>query len=423
MSDRSKSRPFFGWVVVWAAFAIAVFGWGVGFYGPPIYLKTVQDARGWSLGLTSAAVTFHFLIGTIVVANLPRLHRRYGLPAITLGGATLLAIGVFGWSQAVEPWQLFLAALLSGCGWVSLGAAGINAMIAPWFVKKRPAALATAYNGASVGGVLFSPLWAGLIAAIGFGAASMLIGAAMVTIVAILAIAILNRTPAAMGQHPDGADAPPDATAAGSTTALVPSLRRDVAFVTLSMGMALGLFAQIGLISHLFSLLTPTLGVQGAGWAGGLATAAAIVGRTATGWLAPAGADRRLLAAVSYGVQILGSIALIVAGGASVPMMLAGVCLIGLGIGNATSLPPLIAQTEFARTQTPRVVALITAISQGTYAFAPAAFGILRSVAVDGGAYALFLAAIAVQALAALAFLAGRARWLARSTKSAAPAG
>ena len=74
--------------------------------------------------------------------------------------------------------------------------------------------------------------------------------------------------------------------------------------------MALGLFAQIGLIAHLFSLLVPALGAQRAGLAMGLATALAIAGRTLVGWLMPPGADRRLVACTSYAVQIAGSLAL-----------------------------------------------------------------------------------------------------------------
>ena len=55
MTDIATARAFYGWVVVAAAFVVAVFGWGIGFYGPPIYLKAVQDARGWSVSLVSAA--------------------------------------------------------------------------------------------------------------------------------------------------------------------------------------------------------------------------------------------------------------------------------------------------------------------------------------------------------------------------------
>jgi MFS family permease len=414
-----SAKPFFGWIVVWSAFTIAIFGWGVGFYGPPIYLKAVQDLRGWSLGLTSAAVTFHFLSGVLVVANLPKLHRRFGLPTVTLSGAAILALGITGWAQAREPWQLFLAALLTGSGWVALGAAGINAMLSLWFVRKRPAALSTAYNGASVGGILFSPLWAGLIASFGFAAAAMAVGVAMVVIVGLLAVLVLSKSPASLGQFPDGAAGPPDAATSGDAIPIAPTLTRDAAFVTLAAGMALGLFAQIGLIAHLFSILAPTLGPQGAGFAGALMTGAAIAGRTAFGWLAPVGVDRRKLAVTSYGVQMLGC-ALLIAADGSIPLMLTGVCLVGLGVGNATSLPPLIVQSEFSRTQGPRAVALITAISQATYAFAPALFGLLR-VGAGEAESALFLAAAGVQLVAALCFLAGAKRWLKRGAKTAAP--
>jgi len=51
--------------------------------------------------------------------------------------------------------------------------------------------------------------------------------------------------------------------------------------------MSLVLFVQIGLLAHLFSLLVPVLGEQLAGFAAGLAAAAAIAGRTLVGWLMP----------------------------------------------------------------------------------------------------------------------------------------
>jgi len=85
------------------------------------------------------------------------------------------------------------------------------------------------------------------------------------------------------------------------------------------------------------------------------------------------------------------------------------VLLFGAGIGNTTSLPPLIAQVEFAKEDVQRVVPLIVAIGQGTYAFAPAAFGALRALS-PAEATLVFAAAAIVQALAIAAFLAGRPR-------------
>jgi hypothetical protein len=395
--------------VVAAAFVLAVFGWGVGFYGPPVYLHAVRAARGWSLPLVSAAVTLHFLTGAIVVANLPGLYRRLGLPSVTKAGVLSLALGVCGWAWAEQPWQLCVATFFSGAGWVAMSAAAINAIVSPWFVRARPAALGMAYNGASIGGVIFSPLWVTAIERLGFPEAAALIGLVMVVTVWVLADRIFSRTPQRMGLAPDG-DAPGTPVPATPSSALHPLpgklLWRDRQFITLAAGMALGLFAQIGLIAHLFSLLIPALGAQGAGLAMGLATASAIAGRTIVGWAMPIGADRRLVACVSYTVQIIGSIVL-VAAGQGVMLLLIGSVLFGAGIGNATSLPPLIAQIEFVRRDVPRVVALIVAIGQGTYAFAPAVFGIVREF---GSAPAFFAIAALVQVLAICCFFAGRRR-------------
>jgi hypothetical protein len=40
------------------------------------------------------------------------------------------------------------------------------------YPSARPAALAMAYNGGNIGGVIFSPLWAAAISVIGFPAAA-----------------------------------------------------------------------------------------------------------------------------------------------------------------------------------------------------------------------------------------------------------
>lgn len=410
---------FFGWRVVAGAFVLATFGWGLGFYGPPVYLHAVREAREWSVVLVSTAVTFHFLMGAVVVANLPALYRRFGLLAVTKTGAVLLALGILGWAVAAEPWQLLLATLLSGAGWVAMGAAAVNAIVAPWFVQTRPAALSMAYNGASIGGVVFSPLWVAAIAWLGFPLAATAIGIVMVVTTWLLANFVFARTPENMGQVPDGGVAAgPAATAVSSAPALPGRLLwKDWRFLTLATAMAFGLFAQIGLIAHLFSLLVPALGDQMAGILMGLATASAIAGRTLVGWSMPPGSDRRLTACASHVVQIAGSVALVLAAGSDAVLLVAGVLLFGFGIGNTTSLPPLIAQVEFAKADVQRVVPLIVAIGQGTYAFAPAAFGALRALS-PAEATLVFVAAAIVQALAIAAFLAGRRRERAVSSTS-----
>jgi len=402
---RRMQTSFFGWRVVSGAFVLAVFGWGLGFYGPPVYLHAVQEARHWSTVLVSTAVTVHFLMGAVVVANLPALYRRFGLPTITKAGVVLLALGVVGWAEASEPWQLLLATLLSGAGWVTMSAAAVNAVIAPWFVARRPAALAMAYNGASIGGVVFSPLWVAAIAWLGFPLAASVIGLVMIVAIWLLADFVFARTPDSMGQSPDGV--PADRVVSVVRPKSTANLWRDARFLTLAAAMALGLFAQIGLIAHLFSLIVPVLGEQAAGLLMGAATGTAIAGRTLVGWAMAAGSDRRLVACASHVVQIAGSLVLLLAAGDNTALLIVGVLLFGAGIGNTTSLPPLIAQVEFTREDAMRVVPLIVAIGQGTYAFAPAVFGALRTLSANETVL-VFVAAALFQALAIAAFLAGR---------------
>jgi cyanate permease len=114
--------------------------------------------------------------------------------------------------------------------------------------------------------------------------------------------------------------------------------------------------------------------------------------------------DRRLAAAANFVVQIGGVLLLIFSGG---PMGLAlGCILFGLGIGNLTSLPPLIVQKEFEREDVATAVALIVAINQAVFAFAPAIVGALRDVTAD---YRMpFMLVAAIQLMATVIILLGR---------------
>jgi hypothetical protein len=62
----------------------------------------------------------------------------------------------------------------------------------------------------------------------------------------------------------------------------------------------------------------------------------------------------------------------------NVSLLLIGTVLFGAGFGNATSVPPLVAQREFFARDVPRPLALVIGIAQSVYAFAPATFSLVR---------------------------------------------
>ena len=156
------------------------------------------------------------------------------------------------------------------------------------------------------------------------------------------------------------------------------------------------------MLTHLVPLVTPTLGAGSAGRAVSATTAAAVIGRLATGLVVDR-LNRRLVASVTLGIQIAG-LALLARAPSSAGVY-AGCALFGLGVGNLTTLPGLILAVEWARERFAGLVGLAVGINQFTFAFGPALVGILRDRA---GTYGPALGACMVlQAVAALLVLLG----------------
>lgn len=394
---------FFGWKVVWTAFAVAVFGWAFGFYIPSALLHLLHERHGWSVATISAAISWHYLLSAGLIVYSAEIHARFGLWRVTATGAVLLALGALGWVSATAPWQLFLAAIVSGTGWAATSGAAVNAMVMPWFRAKRATAISLAFNGASVGGVVPVPLFIWLEGAIGLVPATLVLAGLGAATIVLLSALYLRPTLASLGLRPDGAANAGEPAEAAVEAIPRARLLREARFVTLALGFALALFAQVGLISHLVALLAPSLGTAMAGWMVSAMTIMAIIGRTVLGFTI-GGADRRMITAANLAVQVIG-VALL-ATTAHPALILVGCILFGLGVGNLVSLMLLAAHAEFEAVDVARVVALIIAINQATFSFAPGALGALHD-ATAGYLWPLVVVG-ALQVLAALVLLSGR---------------
>jgi len=395
-----RQSRFQGWSVVWVAFVIAVFGWGVGFYSPGVLLLTLHASKGWPVAMISSAITAHFLIGAALIVYLPEAHRSIGLAQTTIIGAVLAGAGIVAWSVASAPWQLFVAAAISGSGWAATSGAAINAMVAPWFDRDRPKAIGLAFNGASIGGVVFPPLLILLIAKIGVEAAAVAVGIAMLLVIIPLSVFYLRRDPKGLGLAPDGLVIDSKPHVATLTRSPRKDLIKTKGFMTLSVAFALALFAQVGLLTHLLTRISPLLGENGAAAAVSMVTTSAVLGRTLLGWTI-GGRDRRLAASANFLLQSVGVVLMIISDAPTV--VLVGCVLFGLGVGNVVSLPPLIAQHEFRAADVGTVVALVVAFNQAVFALAPAVLGVLRDISTS---YVVpFALAAAMQIVAALIVL------------------
>ena len=173
----------------------------------------------------------------------------------------------------------------------------------------------------------------------------------------------------------------------------------------MSAPFALGLAAQVGVLTHLVALVTPTLGAGGAARAVSATTGAALVGRLATGFVVDR-LNRRLVSSATLAIQILGLAML--AKPPSAVVVYGGCVLFGLGVGNLTTLPGLILAVEWPRERFSALVGLVVGINQFTFAFGPSLVGVIR----DGtGAYGAALGAcMALQVIAAVMIMLGPGR-------------
>ena len=152
----------------------------------------------------------------------------------------------------------------------------------------------------------------------------------------------------------------------------------------------------MGFLTHQIGFLSPTIGTVAAGWAVSLTTFAAVLGRIATGYIADR-FDRRPIACANFIVQMLGMA--ILATATAPAMLYLGCALFGLGVGNTTSLPGLLVQQEFPKQHFARIVSLVVAINQFSFAFGPTLLGQLEQA--EGSYSAGLLACLLMEALAA----------------------
>ena len=399
---------YWGWLVVAAAFLVGMFGFGLGFYGPGIYLVALKARHGWSTEELSLAITAYYVLGAaLLFLIVGAAFERWGARAVVTIGVLALAGGAVLLSVIAQSWQVYAAFAVMSLGWAAMSGAAINIIVAPWFERRRGLALSWAMNGATAGGVVIAPLLVLSIARFGFAAAMQIAAAAMLA--TLLPIAALVLRPQRADEH-EPADLASELAGPGQPVESSPDLRlrsvfRSRAFITISIPFALALTAQVGFLTHQVSFLSSALGTIAAGWAISLTTFAAVVGRIATGFVVDR-FDRRSITALNFAVQALGLALLMTA--TRVPALYLGCALFGAGLGNASSLPGLIVQQEFPKQHFARIISIVVAINQFSFAFGPVLLA--RLCSIEGsyrGALALCLAMELAAALVVLSPVAG----------------
>src|ERR1700730_5238352 len=251
MRDRSiigrkaTLPPYRGWLVVAAAFLVALCGFGLGFYGPGIYLVALKALHGWPTSELSSAITTYYVLGaTSLFFWVGPLFDRHGARKVVVVGTVAMACGVARLGFVTRPWHVYAAFAVMSVGWATMSGAAINIIVAPWFDRRRGLAVSWALNGASAGGIIVAPLLTFLTARFGFAFAMVSVSASMLAILIPVTLVVLRPRradecdPVERGVDPDTATpSSPASTAEASSLRLITLLRGGV-FISISVAVS-----------------------------------------------------------------------------------------------------------------------------------------------------------------------------------------
>src|SRR4029434_10199762 len=166
-----STRYFYGWNVVGATFVMALFSFGLGFYGIAVYVAMLQQLHGWSASVVSAPVTVYYVAGALLTAARASADERLRSRAGVATRGVAMAAGIAMLGLVDRPWQLYPVFLVMSVGWGAMSGAAINIVLAPWCQRRRGLAVSLAFNGATLGGVLVAPAMIPLAGLLGFARA------------------------------------------------------------------------------------------------------------------------------------------------------------------------------------------------------------------------------------------------------------
>ncbi len=397
------NRIFHGWWMVAGCLAIAVVAWSFALYGPSVYLYSISQTQGWSIGLISSALTCAFIVNGFALGVVGSLIGRIGPRIVMTAGAALLAVALACIGQATAVWQVYAAFACMALGWSCLSTTAISSTLAPWFDRHQGRAVSTALLGASLGGVVGVPVLLLLIGKLGFGTAMVVVAVLVIAIIWPISLIVMRRHPHDLGLIADGV-APDKVTQAIASRAWTRSQALQTpALRTVTLAFGLALMVQIGFLTHQVTLLRQLLDESTTALTVSCAAALAFAGRLLLAKFSDQ-VDVRITAAIVLVVACAGLALVSLAQSAWAAV--AGILIYGFTAGNITTLSPLIVRREFGAASFGAVFGMTAMLIQFMSAMGPAFYGTLYDLT---GGYAIPVGIAALLNLtAALCVLAGR---------------
>ena len=250
-----RSRFFYGWAVVAAAFWVDFLSYGVVTVALGVFFPVMTDALGGGRGVLTGALLVHALVVAVISPFVGPVIDRRGPRLLLAAGAVGLGLGAAGLGLVRAPWQFYLVfGVLMALGHVGLSDAVNHATVSQWFVRRRGRALGFVTMGFSAAGILLPLPLTLLIEAAGWRATWVALGATTAAI-GLAAALTMRRRPEDMGLLPDGEPGTPTTVAQPAERDDARAAVRSSAFWLLLLGANAAGLALFGINLHLVSYL------------------------------------------------------------------------------------------------------------------------------------------------------------------------
>ncbi len=383
-----ESQPgYYGWRVVAALFVMLAVSAGLGFYIHAVLITNLHFDRQ----VSSGAVALFFLVSGLTGPFVAMLMDRVDVRAVMGGGAIVGAIALAAVGQAETEMQLYGIYVLFGMGFCASGLLPASTLIAQWFQDRRASALSIASTGLPIGGVVITPICAMFIERDGVSSVTPWMGVVyLVGILPICWIVLRSRSRGSSG-----------------TAGMPASIGLGAAlghryFWSLSIAFILVMLAQVGGITHQYGLINERLSVDMAIYALAVMPFFSIVGRLGGGLILHRVETRRF----TMGMICLQTLALVMMALGSAWLLILGLALFGITVGNLLMLQSLLIAEAYGLDHYARIYSWATLFSMLGLAAGPASMGFVYGL--TGDYVSPYLLASLSALLAAIVFIPTR---------------
>jgi MFS family permease len=322
-----------GWGVA-AASSVGVLFASFFFLSFGVFLKPLSTEFGWTREAVSAAYAVMTLAAAFSAPFIGHLLDRHG-PRRVCAPCVAVAALAFASLSFLTPRlsHLYGTFVVVGVAVMGTGPVVYSRIVSTWFDRRRGTALAVVVSGAAIGGIVHPSITQGLVTAVGWRSAALVLGTAIAAIGVPVTVLFIR-------QNPDGELTPGLGGEPGFRAALGTRVFWTIVVVVFGSTIAMN-----GTIVHLQALFTDRgLSATHSAAIGSLIGVAGLFGRLVTGLLVDRLDATRvafaLLCLVAVGTALLTS-------ARPFPVVIAGSLMIGFGAGGELDAAPYLVSRYF----------------------------------------------------------------------------